>query len=123
LKLCIVQDCNKKVFGHGLCKTHYDQKFAERRRQLVNLHIAEMRLVLDDIKLSSGCIDCGYNEHAEALDFDHVKGQKKFNVSIISTRSLESLMEEIAKCEVVCANCHRVRTKQRRKGESDKHSV
>jgi hypothetical protein len=60
-------------------------------------------------------MDCGYNAHPEALDFDHRDpAQKASMVSRIKTLSLESLMAEIAKCDVVCANCHRVRTHARR---------
>jgi hypothetical protein len=42
------------------------------------------------------------------LDFDHVTGTKKINLS--KAKSLRSAMAEAEKCEVVCANCHRVRT-------------
>ena len=57
---------------------------------------------------------CGYNEYPEALDFDHLPGQLKIkDVSHMLGHSLESLMAEIDKCEVVCANCHRHRTRER----------
>jgi hypothetical protein len=64
------------------------------------------------IKLASGCVDCGYNAHPAALDFDHVGPAEKIdNVSrLIRLRSWEVIEAEIAKCEVVCANCHRIRT-------------
>ena len=65
-------------------------------------------------KLERGCTDCGYNAHAEALDFDHLPGtEKKFTLGQNVAASPEKVLEEIAKCEVVCSNCHRVRTKQR----------
>ena len=69
--------------------------------------------VLEALKLESGCVDCGYNKDPVALDFDHLpEYEKKFNLSG-STRSLKVLMEEASKCEVVCANCHRIRTRDR----------
>lgn len=78
-------------------------------------------------KLEAGCADCGYNAHAEALDFDHLPGtEKKFTIANNTRRSQSELMAEIAKCEVVCANCHRVRTKERREfnsGESAYHDL
>jgi hypothetical protein len=44
------------------------------------------------------------------LEFDHL-GQKSFNVaSGIRTRQWQSVLDEIAKCDVVCPNCHRRRT-------------
>lgn len=66
------------------------------------------------IKLESGCVDCGYAEHPHALEFDHVRGEKKFAIGSGHCRGAEALMAEIEKCEVVCANCHRVRTHNRR---------
>jgi len=69
------------------------------------------------IKIASGCIDCGYAAHAEALQFDHTGHDKKGNVSdlIRSDYSWTTIMNEINKCEVICANCHAVRTSQRKR--------
>lgn len=45
------------------------------------------------------------------MDFDHVRGSKVGNVSeMLGSTSLADLLMEIAKCDVVCANCHRLRT-------------
>lgn len=66
-----------------------------------------------DYKLAKGCTDCGYNEDAWALEFDHL-GNKAFIISRhIQSYSWDKLKLEIDKCEVVCANCHRIRTKRR----------
>jgi len=66
--------------------------------------------------MEKGCMDCGYNEHPAALEFDHhVDSEKSFNIGEqIGSRSRERLWEEIAKCDVVCANCHAIRTATRR---------
>lgn len=56
-------------------------------------------------------MDCGYNQHPAALDFDHVSGEKVILVSF--TKSKAQADVEIAKCEVRCANCHRIVTWQR----------
>lgn len=65
-------------------------------------------------KLFVGCTDCGYREHSAALDFDHVRDGKTSNIAkMAGCASMERLMAEMAKCEVVCANCHRVRTVER----------
>jgi hypothetical protein len=58
------------------------------------------------------CLDCGKTFHPVCMDFDHVRGVKRMGVSIIikNGMSLEFLKEEIAKCDLVCANCHRIRT-------------
>ena len=69
------------------------------------------------IKLERGCIDCGYNAAKEALDFDHRPGTVKvFQIAQASGRTWTTVLEEIAKCDVVCANCHRIRTATRRYG-------
>jgi len=67
-------------------------------------------------QMEKGCADCGYNAHPAALEFDHTPGtEKKFNIGEeIGNRSREALWEEIAKCDVVCANCHAIRTATRR---------
>lgn len=68
------------------------------------------------IKLAGGCIDCGYDAYPEALDFDHLPGtDKQLAVShLISDGMGWTVIEaEIAKCEVRCANCHRIRTAER----------
>lgn len=59
------------------------------------------------------CTDCGQKYPYYVMDFDHKPGFTKVdNVgSLVAARtSLEKLKEEISKCEVVCSNCHRVRT-------------
>ncbi len=65
-----------------------------------------------DLKVASGCIDCGYREHPEALDFDHVTGHKRACVSVLVAKccSWGTISAEIAKCEIRCAVCHRVKT-------------
>jgi hypothetical protein len=61
---------------------------------------------------SRPCADCGKSFPHYVMDFDHVRGEKLFSVSAGRREGfgLDRLMEEIAKCEVVCANCHRERT-------------
>lgn len=58
------------------------------------------------------CTDCGRRYPAHVLDFDHVRGEKLGDVSHLAGAgvTVEALLEEIAKCDVVCANCHRRRT-------------
>lgn len=67
--------------------------------------------VLDKLK-DVPCADCGGRFPPICMDFDHVQG-KSFTISRASTRSLTSVLREVERCEVVCANCHRIRTAQR----------
>lgn len=76
----------------------------------------ERRALVDSIKLKTGCVDCGFNAHPAALEFDHLPGHIKSGTiaQLVYGATLKNLMIEIAKCEVVCANCHAIRTAQRR---------
>ena len=66
-------------------------------------------------KMILGCADCGYREHPAALDFDHRPGTTKVrDIKQGQQLGWEALKAEIAKCDVVCANCHRIRTVERR---------
>jgi hypothetical protein len=59
---------------------------------------------------SHPCVDCGEPDII-VLEFDHVRGEKTGNVSqLMISHSLAKVMQEIAKCEVRCANCHRRQT-------------
>ena len=64
------------------------------------------------------CKDCGIRYHFCQMSFDHVVGVKKFNMSSANKRNLEEIMLEAAKCEIVCANCHAMRTYQRYKNHN-----
>ena len=70
-----------------------------------------IRTYINEYKQERGCLDCKEMYPYWMLDFDHLS-DKKFNISSYRqmTNSLEVIKEEIAKCEVVCANCHRIRT-------------
>lgn len=76
---------------------------------------AEFRLRAAAVKLQAGCADCGFRGHPRALDFDHVRGVKVSGVAqlCLTAATWEDVEAEIAKCEVVCSTCHRVRTAHR----------
>lgn len=76
---------------------------------------AENMAFLDDVKRETPCADCDGTFAPECMDFDHVDGPKGMEVSTLATRgaSIDRLIDEIALCELVCANCHRVRTRSR----------
>lgn len=75
-----------------------------RRSAKFNAWMAELK--------SGPCTDCGKHFPPIAMDFDHVRGQKTANVSSLYFAPAETVMEEIAKCELVCACCHRIRTER-----------
>jgi hypothetical protein len=77
--------------------------------------IADKRRYFRALKERTPCTDCGRCYPYYVMDFDHVKPGKSGEVGdMISTGvSWGEIIEEIALCELVCANCHRERTHQR----------
>lgn len=69
--------------------------------------------ILIGIIKAQPCKDCGVKYPTECMDFDHLEN-KEFGIGDHSVKDIEKILAEIAKCEVVCANCHRIRTKKRR---------
>lgn len=55
------------------------------------------------------CSDCKVSYPPIVMDFHHVKGVKKFSIARSDTKSKKMLLDEIAKCELLCANCHRLK--------------
>jgi len=88
-------------------QVHRDQVAAARR-----LRRAESRRVVAEA-LVSGCRDCGEQDPV-VLEFDHV-GAKRWNVSDMVRAGVAAnrVRDEIGRCEVVCVNCHRLRTLER----------
>lgn len=69
------------------------------------------RIFIYNYLTKSSCIDCG-DSRWQVLDFDHVRGNKINNIAdlVHAGVSIKKLEDEIAKCEVRCANCHRIKT-------------
>jgi len=90
-----------------------------RRRYIQKTHRdvvgnAKRRFIQDAKKRP--CADCGVEYNSWIMQFDHLPGHEKhFMLSKGFLRSMESIIAEIAKCEVVCANCHLERTHSRLK--------
>jgi hypothetical protein len=104
----------------GADKTRWEAATAEERereraqsRRASAKYRARIRVLIADAK-NRPCADCGGRFPTYAMDFDHVRGHKAFKVSEAVQRAyamtLERVQAEIAKCDVVCANCHRLRT-------------
>jgi hypothetical protein len=67
------------------------------------------------LKECTPCKDCKGFFHYSQMDFDHIRNDKTVNIARISNSSisLKRIKAEISKCELVCANCHRLRTWKR----------
>lgn len=70
----------------------------------------ERRTLVEDVK-KRPCTDCGQSFPTWVLEFDHLR-DKTFKIGTVQ-KGRDKLQAEIAKCEVVCSNCHRFRSQQR----------
>lgn len=83
--------------------------------------VRRVRQAIEDLK-KAPCSDCGRTFPTVCMDFDHVRGEKKFNIaSAVNWRRLEDILEEVAKCDLVCSNCHRIRSAARIADGTAKH--
>jgi len=107
------------------CKECHSRYYREWYSRNKTRHIASVResqkLIIKnnqdrvwELKLVSSCTDCG-NTNPNVLEFDHVNDNKINNVStLVSTGYCwELISKEIDKCEIVCRNCHTIRTAKR----------
>lgn len=93
----------QKVYQKRRSKQLADQR--AKVRQVADL-LAELKSV--------PCADCEHVFPPCCMDFDHVRGTKRKNVSWMWSNSIAAIMAEVEKCDVVCSNCHRIRTFVRR---------
>lgn len=92
-------------------REHYERNkeaYVERARQRREDEKRQIR----EYKEAKGCMDCKGKFPYFVLDFDHRDpSQKIANINVVHSRSgWKAVWEEIDKCDVVCANCHRIRT-------------
>jgi hypothetical protein len=89
--------CSKK------CKTHQLSSYPAQKDRGI-----ERKLRL--IQMSGGaCEICGYNKNIAALEFHHLDPDKKefkLDIRLLANRTWKSVLQEFAKCQLVCANCH-----------------
>ena len=84
-------------------------KDKEKRKQAARRHRLKVRKITDDYKLERGCKLCGYNKHPAALHFHHREDEEKlFEIADWRSRvhAIDTLLIEMNKCDVNCANCH-----------------
>ena len=92
------------------------QRNPERHREQQR-RAFEAKAEIVRILKSEPCTDCGNIYPFYVMEFDHVRGQKSFQIGgSLGSRSLEAILAEIEKCDLVCSNCHAIRTHVRRQG-------
>ena len=97
-------------------KEHYEankQRYIDQARTSKEAIRLERTRYLLEFFQAHPCVDCGESDPV-VLEFDHL-GDKSFAIGAKLVQfAWQTILDEIEKCEVVCANCHRRRTAQRR---------
>ncbi len=93
----------------------WESRNPEKRKECRDRIITRNRNYIKNILTKACCIDCR-NSDIRVLEFDHVRGLKIANVSnmMYAGCPLSKIQEEIDKCEIRCANCHRLKTLERK---------
>lgn len=104
------------------CKREYDreywelnkEKIGEKKNENSNKNRVKKRKYILDILKKSKCTDCPISDW-RVLEFDHRDREtKSFNLADASSYSIKKIQLEIDKCDIVCANCHTIRTIKQR---------
>ena len=92
---------------------HRDQVIAKAKMYSKAARV-RIRTHINNHLKANPCVDCG-ETNTIVLEFDHIGDDKHFSISDAVRRgfSMEKVKDEIAKCEVRCANCHRRKTYER----------
>ncbi len=101
-------------------RKNYNAENADARHKRNAEKRQQAKDAVDAIKSVTPCADCGVVFHPVCMDFDHANGGKTKAVSrlVSGAYKMHLILEEIAKCELVCANCHRMRTHSRGENRS-----
>jgi hypothetical protein len=99
------------------CDKKYQKEWYEKRKEIVKAKSIisnkksrdrNQKFIIDYLN-SNPCIICGESDIV-VLEFDHLFN-KTIEVSrLVATSSLEKIKEEVTKCQVLCANCHKRKT-------------
>jgi methionyl-tRNA synthetase len=103
-----------KECQRAYAREHYsnNKKMYKTKARARNLRIiAEYRVWQLEYFKNHPCVDCGETDPI-VLQFDHVRGLKVANISrmVRDCFGKQTFLDEVAKCEIRCANCHTRRT-------------
>jgi hypothetical protein len=109
--MCIDCDKNRQKEYYLLNKERDKVKFKLKKEKIKANNYA----FVNEIKSKTPCKDCNQIFDPVCMDFDHIANDKFKSISTLCNNgySKEIILEEINKCELVCACCHRIRTKNR----------
>jgi hypothetical protein len=104
------------------CDSHYHKEYYKKnkarwkskyRKSRKEARVRNREYVYSVLS-NARCADCGTTD-VRILEFDHVNGKKIDNISamVSNAAAVDTIASEIDKCDIVCANCHRIRTLER----------
>ena len=129
MRTCEIENCVQPYQASGMCRAHYARKARgadmtppiktrgwriKSSNEWNNILRRRRKDFVESLK-AAPCMDCKNSFPVECMDFDHVRGVKLGCISemVADGTGREKILAEIAKCDLVCANCHRIRTKAR----------
>lgn len=102
------------------CRRAYDRRYYAERGREARLERGRARRAaarewLDSLRRGVPCADCGESFPGPVMHWDHLPGYRKLDAvsSVARERHRDVALAEMRKCELVCANCHAVRTTER----------
>lgn len=116
MKKCIVCEENLQGNQQKYCSNACKQKshWHSKKEQPNTYHSQTIRALKRKLmfieELGGGCIKCGYSKNIAALEFHHRDAnEKEFQLDIrkLSNTSKDKLKVELAKCDLLCSNCHK----------------
>lgn len=82
-----------------------------------NINRNENRRRVDELRAKLSCRDCGLKDH-RVIEFHHRDpAEKDMEISLMMSQAWERIEKEIAKCDALCANCHRILHYEERKAK------
>lgn len=104
----VCRECRKAY--HDAYYQDNSDRYKAHRRKNQRRYRAENRARMLEYLSDKECIDCGESDPV-VLELDHVRGTKDFDVArMLSGNGWDRILQELAKCDVRCANCHRRKT-------------
>jgi hypothetical protein len=98
-----------KICATKIVKRHYRNN-PDYTKNNANKYLKERHEFIFNYLLSHPCVDCG-EKNPILLDFDHIRDKDRSISKLVSSKvKTETIKNEIKKCEVRCANCHRLKT-------------
>jgi hypothetical protein len=93
------------------CQSEYKKEHYQKNKAVYIASVRRRTMRLQNLLRTAKdkpCADCGIKYPYYVMDFDHVEGEEKRGAMtlFLKRHSLKALLAEIAKCEVVCSNCH-----------------